>query len=103
MTGIHRPLYAPPEGRHERRALEAVEADLAQEFRHRHSAEEVHAAVMAAYEGLSWVRRRTYVPRLTAMVARQDLTARARRPRRGPVDARALVPSAHHGRPRARV
>ena len=74
------------------RALEAVEAELGQEFWDLLPADEVHDAVVTAYEDLSWVPRRTYVPLLAATAARQDLQGRRRLPSRRPVNARRLVP-----------
>ena len=65
------------------RALEAVEAELAQEFWDLLPTDEVHDAVVTAYEDLSWVPRRTYVPRLAAIAARQDLQGRRRLPHAG--------------------
>jgi hypothetical protein len=99
MTGIRHSPYAPRGGRHERRALEAVEAELAREFWDLLPAHEVHDAVVTAYEDLSWVPRRTYVPRLAAFAARRDLRGRRRLSPRGPANARDLVPGAHLRRP----
>jgi len=92
MTQIRHSPCAPRPARHERRAVEEAEAELAREFWDLLPPDEVHEAVVAAHGNLSWVRRRAYVPRFAELAARADLEARRRVPPRGPVNARALAP-----------
>lgn len=95
MPGIRRSRYAPKPTAHEARAIEAIEAALAYEFAHVASSEEIDEVVDAAQADLSWVSRRSHVPRLVEVEARAALTDRRVPRRHRPADARALVPAEH--------
>jgi hypothetical protein len=99
MAGIHRSPYAPRHSRHERRAIEEIEATLADELTGPISRDRIDEVVEAAYEDLSWVQRRTYVPRFVEAAARAELHPRPVDRRPGTVSARALVPVGHLARP----